>query len=80
MKIFKKAIAVILCISMAFSLCFTGANASENAAVTTVSCEEDLKNLEFDDEDIEPTDDDLEYEEEFGFDEGFEDAYERGEE
>lgn len=48
MKIFKKAIAVILCISMAFSLCFTGANASENAAVTTVSCEEDLKNLEFD--------------------------------
>ena len=35
---------------------------------------------EFDDEDIEPTDDDLEYEEEFGLDDGFEDAYERGEE
>ena len=39
-----------------------------------------LKSLDFDDEDIEPTDDDLEYEEEFGFDDGFEDAYERGEE
>ena len=35
---------------------------------------------EFEDEDIEPTDDDLDYEEEFGFDDGFEDAYERGEE
>ena len=41
---------------------------------------EDVEEDEFDDEDIEPTDDDLEYEEEFGFDEGFEDAYERGEE
>ena len=41
---------------------------------------EDVEEDEFDDEDIEPTDDDLDYEEEFGFDEGFEDAYERGEE
>ena len=41
---------------------------------------EDVEEDEFDDEDIEPTDDDLDYEEEFGFDDGFEDAYERGEE
>ena len=41
---------------------------------------EDVEEDDFDHEDIEPTDDDLDYEEEFGFDEGFEDAYERGEE
>ena len=41
---------------------------------------EDEEDDEFDNEDIEPTDDDLEYEEEFGLDDGFEDAYERGEE
>ncbi len=48
MKVFKKTIAVILCISMAFSFCFTGASANSKAETTAVSCKEDLKNLEYD--------------------------------
>ena len=35
---------------------------------------------EFDDFDTEPTDEDLDYEEEYGLDDNYEDAYERGEE
>ena len=52
----------------------------EPASEVDESDYEDVEEDEFDDEDIEPTDDDLDYEEEFGFDDGFEDAYERGEE
>lgn len=48
MKVFRKAVAIILCICMALPLCFTGASANAESKVTTVSCEEDLKNLEFD--------------------------------
>ena len=47
MKIFRKAVAVMLCICIALPLCFTGASANAESKVTTVSCEEDLKNLEF---------------------------------
>ena len=48
MKKAKKFIAVLLCICITFSLCFTGAGASGSTTAVTVSCEEDLKNLEFD--------------------------------
>ena len=55
---------------------------SEESVVVEESEENDYEeDEEFgDDEDLEPTDEDLEYEEEFGFQDGFEDAYERGEE
>ena len=48
MKMFKKIIAVFLCISIAFSLCFTGAGATNGVQTVAVNSEEDLKNLEFD--------------------------------
>ena len=48
MKMFKKAMAVILCISIVFSLCFTGASANSGVQTVAVKSEEDLKNLEFD--------------------------------
>ena len=46
MKNFRKIVAVLLCICMTLSFCFTGAGAAENTV--TVSCEDDLKNLELD--------------------------------
>ena len=48
MKFIRKSVAIILCICIALSLCITGASAETNNPVTTVSCEEDLKNLDFD--------------------------------
>ena len=45
MKILKKSVAVILCICMTMSLCFTGAGATDSKPV---SGKEDLKNLELD--------------------------------
>lgn len=48
MKFIKKTVAVILCICMTLSLCITGASASEKISTATVSCEDDLKDLEFD--------------------------------
>ena len=48
MKILKKTVAVILCLCMTFSLCITGASATESAQITAVSCKDDLKNLDFD--------------------------------
>jgi DNA-directed RNA polymerase subunit beta len=56
---------------------------SEEVVLTENEDESDYEDVEDefeDDEDIEPTDDDLDFEEEFGYDDGFEDAYERGEE
>ena len=43
----KKFLAVILCVAMLFSVCATGF-ATEAKNVVTVSCEEDLKNLDRD--------------------------------
>ncbi len=48
MRIFRKAVAIVLCICIALSLCFTGASANTKTEAITVSCEDDLKNLEFD--------------------------------
>ena len=45
MKILKKSVAVILCICMTMSLCFTSAGATDSKPV---SGKEDLKNLELD--------------------------------
>lgn len=41
----KKFISVLLCVSMIFSMCVLSVSAEESAEVLTVSCEEDLKNL-----------------------------------
>ncbi len=46
MKTLRKAVAILLCICMTFSFCFAGAVATDNTV--TISCEEDLKNLNFD--------------------------------
>lgn len=48
MKIFKKVVAVMLCICMTFSFCFAGSAAGSRRNTVTVSCEEDLNNLNFD--------------------------------
>ena len=56
---------------------------NEDVVISEPTNESDYEDVEDefeDDEDMEPTDDDLDFEEEFGYDDGFEDAYERGEE
>ena len=47
-QILKKLAAVIVCIAMLFSVCSAGAYAADEEEIITVSCEEDLKNLNFD--------------------------------
>lgn len=48
MKFIQKSLSVILCICLVFSVCFTCASANEKAGNVTVSCAEDLKNLDLD--------------------------------
>lgn len=48
MKNLRKFVALILCICMTFSLCVSGTFANAAKDTVTVSCEEDLKNLDFD--------------------------------
>lgn len=45
---FKKIVSVLLCISIMLSLCAIGASADNNAEIRAVSCEDELKNLNFD--------------------------------
>ncbi len=46
MKItFKRVVSVILCVAMLFSVCSAGGYATQDSKIITVSCEEDLKNL-----------------------------------
>lgn len=45
---FKRIISVLICIAMLFSVCCAGGYAAENESIITVSCEEDLKNLDKD--------------------------------
>ena len=45
MKILRKTLAVLLCFCITFSFCFAGAVANATDSNITVSCEEDLKNL-----------------------------------
>ena len=44
----KKLVAIIVCIAMLFSVCSAGVYASDEKNIITVSCEEDLKNLDKD--------------------------------
>lgn len=45
---FKKLVSVLLCVSMVFSLCAVGVSATDTAEIITVSCKEDLENLNAD--------------------------------
>lgn len=46
MKItFKRIVSVIICVAMLLSVCSAGGNAADTPQIITVSCEEDLKNL-----------------------------------
>ncbi len=47
-KTFKKMISVILCLTIAFSVCATGSFAAEKRETVAVSYEEDLSNLDMD--------------------------------
>mgnify|MGYP003290558001 CR=1 FL=1 len=47
-KTFRRIIAVILCVAMLFSVCVTGGYATADKNVITVSCEEDLADLDRD--------------------------------
>lgn len=47
-KHFKKLVSVLLCVSMVFSLCASGASAADNAEIVTVSCKEASENLNAD--------------------------------
>ncbi len=47
-NVFKKLAAIVVCVAMLFSVCVTGGYATADKNVVTVSCEEDLKNLDRD--------------------------------
>ncbi len=47
-KNLRKFVAVVVCVAMIFSVCATGGYATASKNVITVSCEEDLKNLDKD--------------------------------